>query len=101
VSGLCKSTVVPGLSVNGVAITPQCDIANALVASFAPSSMDELLLAIGRSRNTSPGPDGIHDQLLSRLSPSAKEFLLSVFNRIWEEHCFPSSKRGGDRYPYP
>jgi hypothetical protein len=56
--------------------------------------MDELL-AIGRSRNTSPGPDGIHNQMLSHLSPSAKEFLLSLFNRIWEEHCFPSSWREG------
>jgi hypothetical protein len=93
-SGKCRSTTVPGLSVNGVAITSQCDVANALAASFAsasssdrydptflwikvnaessplhfnsrnlecynaPFSMDELLLAIGRSRNTSPGPDG-------------------------------------------
>jgi hypothetical protein len=58
-----------------------------------PFSMDERLLAIGRPRNTSSGPDGIHNQILSHLSPSAKEFLLSLFNRIWEEHCFPSCWR--------
>jgi hypothetical protein len=57
--------------------------------------MDEILLAVGLSRNTSPGPDGIHNQMLSHLSPSAKEFFLSLFNRIWDEHCFPSSWREG------
>jgi potassium voltage-gated channel Eag-related subfamily H protein 8 len=129
-SGKCKSTTVPGLSVYGVAITFQCDVANALAASFAsvstsdrydstflrikdnaeksplhfnsqnlecydaPFSMDELL-AICRSRNTSPGPAGIHNQMLPHLSPSAKEFLLSLCNRIWEEHCFPFSWREG------
>jgi hypothetical protein len=113
-SGKCKSTRVTCLSVNGVAITSQCDVANAFAASFAsvssfdrydptflrikdnaersplhfnyqnlecynpPLSMDEFLLAIGRSRNTSPGPDAIHNQMLSHLSPSAKEFLLSL-----------------------
>jgi hypothetical protein len=56
--------------------------------------MDELL-AIGRSRNTCPGPDGIHNQMLSHLSPSAKEILLSLFNRIWVQHCFLSSWREG------
>jgi hypothetical protein len=59
----------------------------------APLSMDELLLAVGRSRNTSPGPDGIHNQMLSHLSPSAKEIFRSLFNRICEERCFSSSWR--------
>jgi hypothetical protein len=33
--GQMKSTTVPGLFVKGIAITSQCDIANALAASFA------------------------------------------------------------------
>jgi hypothetical protein len=137
-SGKCRITTVSGLSVNGVAITSQCDVANALAASFAsasssdrydptflsiednaetsplhfnsqnlerydaPFSMDQLL-SIGRSRNTSPGPDAIHNQMLSHISPSAKEFLLSLFNTIWDEHCFPSSCREGIVIPilYP
>jgi hypothetical protein len=89
-SGKCRSITVPGLSVNGVAITTQCDVSTALASSFAsasssdrydhtflrikgngersplhvhsqnhecynaPFSMDERILAIGRSRNSFP-----------------------------------------------
>jgi hypothetical protein len=40
-SGKCKSTIVHGLSVNGVAVTSQCDIANVLAASFASASSSD------------------------------------------------------------
>jgi hypothetical protein len=33
--------LVPGLSVNGVAVTSQCDVANALAASFASVSSSD------------------------------------------------------------
>jgi hypothetical protein len=42
------------------------------------NSMDELLAALERCRNTSPGPDGIHNEMLSHLPPAGKEFLLSI-----------------------
>jgi hypothetical protein len=63
--------------------------------------MDELLLAIGRSCNTSPGPDGIHNQMLSHLSPSAKEFLLSLFKQDLGGALLPFLLKREDRYPYP
>jgi hypothetical protein len=44
-------------------------------------SMDELLAALDRCRNTSTGPDGIHNQMLSHLPPAGREFLLSMYNR--------------------
>jgi hypothetical protein len=56
----------------------------------APFSMDELLSALKRTRDTSPGPDAIHNQMLRHLPPSALSFLLSMYNRIWIEGSFPS-----------
>jgi hypothetical protein len=40
-SGKYKSIIFPGLSVNGVAITSQFDVANALAASFASVSSSD------------------------------------------------------------
>jgi hypothetical protein len=63
--------------------------------------MNELLLAIGPSRNAYTGPDGIHNQMLFHLSPSAKEFLRSLFNRIWGGVLLPVLLERGDRFSYP
>jgi hypothetical protein len=69
--------------------------------------MDELLAALDRCRNTSPGPDGIHNQMLSHLPPAGREFLLSMYNRMWTESSVQTARReatvipilepGGDR----
>jgi hypothetical protein len=40
--------------------------------------MDELLAAIQRSRNTSPGPDNIRNQMIHYLPSAAKTFLLQL-----------------------
>jgi potassium voltage-gated channel Eag-related subfamily H protein 8 len=52
--------------------------------------MDELLSALKRTRDTSPGPDAIHNQMLRHLPSSALSFLLSMYNRICIEGSFPS-----------
>jgi hypothetical protein len=51
-------------------------------AYTAPFSMDELLVPFQCSGNTSPGPDGIHNFMLSHLSQAGREFLLSMYNRL-------------------
>jgi hypothetical protein len=45
--------------------------------------MDELLAALERHHNTSPGPDGIYNCILTHLPSTGKEFLLSMYNHIW------------------
>jgi hypothetical protein len=35
-------------------------------------SMDELHVELERCRNTSPGPDGVHSEMLSHLPPAGK-----------------------------
>jgi hypothetical protein len=52
--------------------------------------MDEIQAAINLSRNTSPGPDDIHKQMIRHRPPNAKYFLLWIYNRIWAENTFPS-----------
>lgn len=37
-------------------------------------SMDELLAALDSCRNMSPGPDGIHNEMLTHLPPLGKDF---------------------------
>src|SRR5207253_1047135 len=49
----------------------------------------ELDYALEKAMDTAPGPDGIHYQMIKHLSPDAKEYLLSMYNRIWTEGMIP------------
>jgi potassium voltage-gated channel Eag-related subfamily H protein 8 len=116
----------PALSVNGVTVTAQNEVADELSSYFetasssanyaptflltkvreecrylnftmrvaepynSPFSIDEFLSALKRTRDTSPGPDAIHNQMLRQLPPSALSFILIMYNRIWIEGSFPS-----------
>jgi potassium voltage-gated channel Eag-related subfamily H protein 8 len=53
-------------------------------------SVAELKIALFRTRDTFPGPDAIHDQMLRHLPPPTLVFLLQMYNRIWSEGSFPS-----------
>ncbi|GBN76311.1 putative RNA-directed DNA polymerase from transposon X-element, partial [Araneus ventricosus] len=52
-------------------------------------SLHELRRAIRCSHPTTPGPDGIHHDMLKNLSKKSLGLLLILFNRIWNEHVFP------------
>lgn len=56
-----------------------------------PFTSYELERALDISHKTSPGPDGVHYDMLSHLRPSSKDTLLSFFNRIWVEGTLPSA----------
>ena len=42
-----------------------------------------------KCRNTAPGPDGVHYQMLKNLHPRMKGHLLSIYNKCWTEGSFP------------
>ncbi|GFW54581.1 probable RNA-directed DNA polymerase from transposon X-element [Trichonephila clavipes] len=63
--------------------------------SFFPYNCDftitELQKALIQAHNTSPGPDGVTYAMLRHLHPNSQANTLFLFNRVWKEHCFPSS----------
>ncbi|GFW51840.1 putative RNA-directed DNA polymerase from transposon X-element [Trichonephila clavipes] len=65
--------------------------------SFFPYNCDftmtELKQALLQAHNTSSGPDGITYTMLRHLHPNSLANILFLFNRVWKEHCFPSSWR--------
>jgi potassium voltage-gated channel Eag-related subfamily H protein 8 len=67
-------------------------------ASF---NMDKLLAALERCSNTSPGTDGIHNEMLFHLPTAGKLFLLSTYNRIWTEISVPDAWREATVIPVP
>lgn len=59
----------------------------------APFSITELEESLRKSKNTSPGPDEIHYDMIRHLHPTALEYLLALFNHIWQEGKLPNSWR--------
>ena len=54
-------------------------------------TLHELKQAITVSRDTSPGIDTVHYQLLKHLPDDNLLLLLYIFNHIWLTHNFPTS----------
>ena len=69
-----------------------CEDASSLHNSFcSPFSLTELSTAISNfSSSTASGPDQIAYPLLKHLPEPAQLLLLSLFNRSWHSHTFPS-----------
>ena len=69
-----------------------CEDASFLHRSFcSPLSLTELSTAISNfSSSTASGPDQIAYPLLKHLPEPAQLLLLSLFNRFWHSHTFPS-----------
>ena len=71
--------------------------------------MDELDQALTSCNNSSPGKDRIRFEMISKLSPVAKEYLLQFYNFLWIRNLFPEKwhsaiivpilKPGKDRNP--
>ena len=57
-------------------------------------SLRELRAAIRKSApKKAPGPDKIHNEMISHMGPVAKQKLLAFINRTWKEGNLPSSWR--------
>ena len=52
-------------------------------------SEKEVQTALSQCRNTSPGPDKIHYEMLRHLSDGVCDLLLRLYNKIWFERAFP------------
>ncbi|GBO20397.1 putative RNA-directed DNA polymerase from transposon X-element [Araneus ventricosus] len=52
--------------------------------------MCELITALSKAHDTSPGPDGITYNMLRHLNTASLSNLLLLFNRIWTEQEYPS-----------
>ncbi|GBN88931.1 RNA-directed DNA polymerase from mobile element jockey [Araneus ventricosus] len=61
---------------------------------YAPYNTDftfsELKRCLSETHKTSPGPDNISYLMLQHLSDTSLQNLLFLYNRIWQEHSFPS-----------
>ena len=65
-----------------------------------PITSFELTSMIRASKNTAAGPDQIHYSMLKMLPPSALNFLLNLFNKIWLDGTFPSTWRNAVVLPF-
>ena len=54
-------------------------------------SLHELHSALSSAEPTAPGKDDIIYDILKHLPTKAKDFLLNIFNRIWETGVLPKS----------
>ena len=56
-----------------------------------PLTVEELEVFLGKSKDSTTGPDEIHYQLLKHLPSSCKGTLIELFNNMWEKGSFPPS----------
>ena len=66
-----------------------------------PFSIDEFQIAIRRTKNTAPGPDGIFYQMIKNLNDNTKRFLLKMINRFWVDGFFPQQWREATVIAFP
>ena len=64
-------------------------------------TMKELRSSIKKSKNTSPGPDQIHYQLLKHLPISCLIILLDLLNKVWDGGEFPAAWSEATVVPIP
>ena len=56
-----------------------------------PFSMEELNHALYEAKDSSPGPDDIHYQMLKHLPEKHLEMLLNTMNKVWLKGMYPKS----------
>ncbi|KAG1677306.1 RNA-directed DNA polymerase from mobile element jockey [Nymphon striatum] len=64
-------------------------------------SLEELRRSLRASKDTSPGPDSIHYQMLKHLPDCSLALILNIFNTIWITGAIPSSWLEATVIPIP
>lgn len=65
----------------------------------SPIKIKEFEDAIFNCKSLSPGPDGIPYSFIKNLPNNSKNYLLAIYNTIWENNVFPSVWRHGHIIP--
>ena len=66
-----------------------------------PIDNHEVVDALGKCGNSSPGPDGIHYEMIRRLPPPCFQSIVSLFNQSWSMGRLPSSWKKATVIPIP
>jgi len=61
----------------------------------SPLLITELEEALRNCKSKSPGPDGIPYLFVQNLPANARTHLISIYNSIWNNNCFPNTWRHG------
>lgn len=61
----------------------------------SPIKNDELEDALTNCKSKSPGPDGIPYSFIKNLPKNSKNYLLGIYNIMWENNIFPDSWKHG------
>jgi hypothetical protein len=64
-------------------------------------SIEELQYALDKTRNTSPGPDGIIINMIKKLPENALLYHLEILNKFYKENYFPRQWRKATIIPIP
>ena len=65
-----------------------------------PFSIAELKESLNKAHNTAVGPDKIHYQFLKELPEPSKNFLLQIFNDLWNSSDIPKIWKKPQLYQY-
>ena len=66
-----------------------------------PITINELTKCINETKNTAPGPDKIHNEIIKHLPTLTLNTLLRIFNDIWQENTFPKEWHKAITIPIP
>ena len=97
-----KDPTTPGARFRQGLEATAVDFASAGGESYnIPFSLPELKSALSQCHDSSPGPDDIPYQFLRHMSDNAFNFLLGLYNFIWQTGDFPSSWSAAVVLPIP
>lgn len=67
----------------------------------SPFTIEELESEIQKTKIGAPGPDTISNDMLKNLTPEVKDFLLRLYNKLWDENVYPESWKEATIVPIP
>ena len=67
----------------------------------SPISINELTQCIKETKNTAPGPDTIHNEIIRQLPTLTLKTLLKIVNDLWQQNIFPTEWSKAITIPIP